>query len=272
MITKGSGIATYESGIAKQSSFFTGGMDFQALNLDPLITGYAFIIWTHVPDWVTGAYSDFIPMTQKNFKSFDGVEDMSMDTAAYSQSFNGTEYNVASSISKANTEFTLKHQEFSGSPIKDMYQYWISGIRDPETGIATYPVKKGIEYAAKNHTGSLIYIVTRPDANNVSKSNIEFAAYYTNVMPTKIPLSHFNYSQNDHALVEIDIPFKGNMHISPRVDAFAKTQLNKAYSFTTEDMFVPNVGGEGEDEEIFGENITDYGWDTGLNSSNASKA
>ena len=62
MITKGSGITTYESLTAESSSFFTGGMDFQALDLDPLITGYAFIIWTHVPTWVTEAYPDFKPI------------------------------------------------------------------------------------------------------------------------------------------------------------------------------------------------------------------
>jgi hypothetical protein len=127
-----------------------------------------------------------------------------------------------------------------------MHQFWISSIADPETGIATYPKVYGLDYSAKNHTGEMMYIVTRPDVNNVEKRNIEFAAYYTNVMPKKIPLSHFEYSQGEHNLVEIEIPFAGNMHISSKVDNYAQRLLSTSYSFVTQGLFDPekaNVGG-----------------------------
>jgi len=225
-------------------SFFTGHMNLQDLNFDPLVTGYAFIIWTKLPKWVTNFAPKFKELTQRNFKSFDGLADIELQTAAYEQSFNNNEYNYATTISKQNTEFTLKHQEFSGNPIKNMYQFWVSGIRDPDTDIATYPKAFGIDYAAKNHTGELLYVVTRPDANNFNNSeihNIEFAAYYTNVMPTKIPIAHFEYSQGEHNSPEIDIPFKGNLHIGPKVDAFARAKLAEEQCiFNFEDNFNPD--------------------------------
>lgn len=253
MIKSGPSIRVYDNDLAKNKSFFTGHMNLQTLEFDPYVSGYAFIIWVKLPKWFEQEYPGFRSMTQKNFKSFDGISDMELQAEDYTHTFNSNAYGVASTIQKANTEFTLKHQEFSGSPIKNMYQYWVSSIRDPRTDIATYPKKYGIEYAAKNHTGELLYIVTRPDANNIEKKNIEFAAYYTNVFPTRIPLSHFNYSQGDHSLAEIDIPFRGTMNISAKVDEFAKQMLSSTYSFVAEGMFDPEdgIGVAGEDLSVF---------------------
>lgn len=97
-----------------------------------------------------------------------------------------------------------------------------------------------MEYAAANHTGELMYIVTRPDANNVTKHNIEFAAYYTNVIPKTIPLGHFNFTEGTHDLAQLSIEFSGTMNISPAVDNMAEQLLTKTYSFVTEDGFDPN--------------------------------
>ena len=246
MITNDSSINIYNTNdLSTNGGYFTGGLNFQELNFDPIVTGYAFIFWTKLPKWVVKMYPGFAAMTQKNFKSFDGISDIELQVQEYNYGFANNEYAVAGGITKANTDFTIRHQEYSGNPIKNMYTAWVSGIADPETGIATYPRTFGMDYAAKNHTGELIYIVTRPDANNTSKTNIEFAAYYTNVMPTRIPLGHLNYSQGDHNLVELDIPFRGNMHIGAKVDKFAKQVLSSnitladSYTFATEGMFDP---------------------------------
>ena len=231
------------------TNFFNGGLELNnALleNFDPLVTGYAFIYWVHVPDWLTNTGTDgagfenFKELTQRNFKSLQGISDIELDAQAYQYGFANNEYNVAAGITKANTEITLKHQEFSGSPIKNAYQAWVSGIRDPETGIATYPGLYNKEYKAANHTGELIYIVTRPDGNTANHyNNIEFAAYFTNVFPTRIPLAHMNYDQGDKSVVEIEVPLKCNMHISPRVDQYALEILQKIYCFRTEGFFDP---------------------------------
>lgn len=253
MILPGSELRVYDNSLANSNSFFTGGLNLQKLEFDPLVTGYAFIIWVKVPTWVNSVFPGFRAMTEKNFKGFDGLSDIELQTQSYNYGFANNDYNVAAGITKGNTEFTIKHQEYSGNPIKNAYTYWVSGIADPETGIPTYPVVHGLDYAAKNHTGALLYIVTRPDANNVNMNNIEFAAYISNVMPTKIPLAHLNYSQGSHDLVELDIPLKGNLHIGPKVDAFAHKMLKNAYTFVTEDMFDPENGGN-----YTGKSIADY--------------
>lgn len=262
MILPSSDIRVYDNSLASSNSFFTGGLNLQKLEFDPLVTGWAFIIWTKIPFWVEDKFPGFKAMTQKNFKSFDGLSDMELQTAAYTYGFSANEYYVNAGITKQNTDFTLTHQEYSGNPIKNMYQFWVSGIADPETDIATYPKMYGVDYAAKNHTGSLMYIVTRPDANNVSMKNIEFCAYYTNVLPTKIPIGHFNYTQGTHDLVEIQQSFKGTVHIGPKVEAYGVEILKKAYTFVTEDMFDPSNGGD-----YTGQTIADYAPELGISGS-----
>jgi len=240
MIEPGSNIRVYDNDLAKDKSFYNGHMNLQKLSFDPLITGYAFILWTKVPTWLSQLYPGFKEMTQKNFKSFSGLDDMTLNTATMNHGFNGQEYKVNAAIEKGNSAFTLTHQEFSGSPIKNMYQAWVSGISDPATGIATYPQMFNIEYAAKNHTGELLYIVTRPDANNVSHKNIEFAGYYTDVMPTKLPLSHLNYDDGTHDAPTISEDFTGNLNISSNVDNYAAELLKTTYSMVSEGMFNPD--------------------------------
>ena len=109
-------------------AFFTGGLNLQheALNFDPLLTGYAFIVWINKPRFMKKAYKDcekFFQFTQSNFKSLQGISDIEIGAEAYQYGFANNEYNVASGVTKANTEITLKHQEYSGSPITEGYTY-----------------------------------------------------------------------------------------------------------------------------------------------------
>lgn len=246
MLKSGDKIRVYDNDIAKQKSFFTGHINDQAMEFDPLITGYSFILWTKVPIWLEEAYPGFKAMTQKNFTAFDGLEDMELTSVSYIHSFNENDHQTAGELTKNNQGFSITHKEYSGSPIGNMYKHWVSSIRDPRTGIATYPRQYDIPYASKNHTGELLYIVTRPDVNNVDHKNIEFAAYYTNVMPSRIQLNHFNYSIGDHDTVDYQQDFTGTLHISSQVDNFAADKLRDTYNFVAEGMFDPTNADSGE--------------------------
>lgn len=216
--------------IANVDGFFNGTFNTFTLEADPLINGFAFIKWTHVPKWVEDAYPSFVAMSERNFKEFGGISDIELESDAMTHGFNANEYSYAKSIKKNNTEFTIKHQEFSGSPMRHMYSYWITGIRDPETGFASYPRLAKCDYGAKNHTGELMYIATRPDVNNVDFTNIEFACYYSAVFPTRILLGQFNFTAGNNDGFEYEQTFKGNFHYSSKIDAYAKEILrDKTY-------------------------------------------
>ena len=243
LLKSGSKIRVFDNTIAQKASFFTGGINDQVMEFDPFVSGYAFIIWTKLPTWLTAQYPGFKAMTQKNFTAFSGLENMEIQSLDYEHSFNGNSHRVNGGITKNNTGFTLTHKEYSGSPIGNMYKFWVSSISDPRTGIATYPAQFNIPYASKNHTGELLYIVTRPDANNVGDGtrNIEAAFYYTNVMPTTIQLDHMNFTLGSHETVDYQQNFTGTMHMSPAVDDFAVAKLKETYTFNAQGMFDPTA-------------------------------
>lgn len=225
------------SSLASAADFFTGAVNTVSQPVDPLVTGYAFIKWLKMPSWVTQKFPGFAELTEKNFKAFQGLDDIEISGIGVQAGFTNSETQFAGGISK-NDGFSLTHNEFSGSPIARGYGFWASGIRDPETGVANYPKDFSLEYAARNHTGELMYIVTRPDANNKDNAHIiEFAAYYTNVMPTKIPLGHFNFTAGNQESPQIEMPFFAQRHVGEKVDLLAKTVIKNTYNFMTANDF-----------------------------------
>jgi hypothetical protein len=238
----GNNVLTWSGKAADKNNWFYGNYNTGLLDFDPLITGYSFFKWTVLPQWFANRFPNFAEMTEKNFLEGFSLSDIELETSTISAGFAGNEYNVATTIKKGNTDFSIKHREFSGSPIRNMYQYWITGIRDPETGISTYGAAEGIIYGAKNHTGEICYIVTRPDANNTSTTNIEFACYYTAVMPKKIQLSQFSFSHGSHDLVEYDQNFVGCFHMGKYVDVFARNALKaNSYGFLELNGYKPDT-------------------------------
>ena len=222
------------------SSIFMGLQRLDQNNLDkidPFITGFAFFVWTKGPYFIEAEiWKNFKFLTERNFKSFDGIEDMSLNTDNMQAGFAGNELPIPTNLTRGNTAFTLTHYELAGSPIREGYQYWITGIRDPETGLAHYQGVINKEtgaggermiYSLRNHSAEAIYIVTDPSGASVYEGQgcypgaIEFAAYFTNVVPTKVPMGHLNYSSGDQGMQEISAEFVGTFHQSKAVNELA---------------------------------------------------
>jgi hypothetical protein len=195
--------------------------------LDPYVSGYAFLFWIKLPVWVTDKFRFFQFLSSRNFKEFNGSSDMSLEMVNWGLGFSGNENETAGAI-KMDNGFTLTFQEFSGSPLSSTYDYWVSGIRDPHTNIAVYPRRDNKPYAAKNHTGSLLYVVTRPDADGgdaetlQNGSYIEQAIYYTNVMPKKINKEYLNFSSGTVEGKTLTQEFTGTRHYGKNVIEYAK--------------------------------------------------
>jgi len=209
-------------------------------NYDAYTKGYAYWIWTKLPKFWnfasfrpygkdSAAYNKFFAaMTESNFKSFSGLSNISLDSDAVTMGFGNDGFDVPTSMSVENREFSINHQEFQGSPMHTMYKYWLTGIRDIKTRAATYHgamINNPDEmyYSMRNHCGEGYYIVTDPSAgianmNGVATAqSIEFACCYTNIFPTVLPLDQFNYSSGDNGLVEFEQSFKGTMNISEEI-------------------------------------------------------
>jgi len=235
------------------STFFTGVDDLIKLNQDPIVTGYSYIVWLKLPSWFEKDpdLKYFKTMTEKNFRSFQGITEITMNTQTHQTGFGGAEFDVVTGITKGNTDFTLAHKEYSGMPVRKMYQKWVSYIRDPRTGIAIYPKLFNVDYGARNHTGQLLYIMVRPDANNTAKNIVEFAAFYSNVFPTSIPIGELNFELGTQDSPIMTIPFKGFVELGPDVEIYAQKILKERFdSVATGGDGLPFLDSYGSDTDI----------------------
>jgi hypothetical protein len=230
-----------------EANFFNGFTNHGSSTYDPYVSGFAFIKWLKLPVWVDGNKSPLTPhnlasLSQKNFKKFSGLANIEMETGGITAGFTANELHYAKGIGQKPTEFTLTYQEHSGSPLTRYYNHWVSGIRDPKSGIATYPKEYRLPYHSSNHTGTLVYVVTRPDADNYAglenKSNLEFACILTHVQPKRINLEHFNFENGAHELFEVEQPFTAYMHIGQTVETYVDKRMAQwFYEFVNEGSF-----------------------------------
>jgi len=215
-LERGTNNVKFESGSLDnitKDTFYTGAFNTRTQPMDPLVTGYSFIKWIKLPDWLTKKYPWFASLTEKDLKSFNGNDDVEISTVSASLGFTGNESQFAGAIGGKGSGFTMSHIEYSDSPVSEGYDFWVSSVRDPHSGIATYPGLAGCDYAARNHTGELLYVVLKPSVARAGEQgraiykDIESATYYTNVMPLKISRSHWNFTQGSQEGVNVDINF-----------------------------------------------------------------
>jgi len=161
--------------------------------------------------------------------------------------FGGNKLLFPGTMPKGNNEITITFDEFSGSKFSKFYQTWVHAIRDPETGTASYPRRTYIanpadylKYKQSNHTGTYLYIVTRPDADLLSEmvktegitaekidesGVIEFAALYTNAYPTRENLSQWDFTEGNQELTRLEMTFAVYLNYGVSVTAFANEWL-----------------------------------------------
>lgn len=237
------------------STFYTGIDDLINHKFDKLVVSHSYIYWISLPSWFEKDQDlkFFKAMSEKNYRGFQGLSNMTLQIQDVTTGVAGNQMPVVTGIERGNTRFTLEHNEYSGSPMRKMYQKWVSYIRDPRAGISTYGKLFGVEYGAANHTGELLYMVVRPDANNNTKGVdiLEFAAYFSNVAPTEIPTGMYNYTMGEAELPTVSMEFVGVPEIGPYVDEFARKILKENilnYGETSEDGSYPWVDSYGTDE------------------------
>lgn len=206
--------------------------------LDPFVSGYAMIYWVKLPAFFEkdDDLKYFKVLTQKVMTSFSAPTDIDLVTTAQNYGFAGNEVNFVTQVNRNNTDFSIGFKEYSGLPVTKMFDKWITYIRDKNTGIALYPKVFDMEYSARNHSATLLYIVLRPDVTNTTHNVIEKAILYSNVVPLNIPMGYLSYdlgSQDSPAA--IDITFKGVPLMGKAVDDYAAKILKEEILTVSED-------------------------------------
>ena len=227
--------------------YFLGGIDVTHQNLDmftPYIRGVSRIFLHKPPAFMQERFPDmtrrFKTYLETGYTSLDGIGDITVDFTDFEGGFAGQRYSTVS-LSRDETEnITIQLYELTGSPIREYLDTWITGTRDPRSGIAHYHgviAEKGADYySEKNHTAEMFYVNLDPTA-----INIEYCAMFAHMFPTRVPKAHLNYEKGNRDNAQLDIEFRCTKYESPAINnigAWYIANSNVNYNYLD---FDPNV-------------------------------
>lgn len=238
-------------------SAFLGGIDVTHQNLDQF-TGYIrgiSRIYLHKSAIYMNALfpdktSNFKTIVETFTKSVDGIGDVEVEFTDYEGGFNADKFSSVQSSRDSTDTITISLYELQGSPIREYLDTWISGVRDPRSGVAHYHgllddealcTAEGIGgYGDQYHTCEFVYVTHDPTAKK-----IEYSCLLANGFPTKVPKSHLNFESGNRDNVQIDLEFRVKKYESAAINDIAawytKTSVVK-YNYLN---FDPNSNGKG---------------------------
>jgi hypothetical protein len=208
-----------------------GGLDVSSKNIDqfdPLRTGYARLFITRTPRFMykmdPDATKRFKHLVEMGFTRFDGINDKQMETEDITGGYVGAKFQIPSIVRDETDSVTISVYEFSGSPVREFIDTWMTGISDPLTGLSHYHgmISDECPYRASNHTMECILVNTDPTG-----MNIEHCAMFCNMMPKSVKLSHFNYESGSHPAVLNDLEFTATKYESPQINTIGAALLEK---------------------------------------------
>ena len=211
-----------------------GVPDFGSLvQFNPYETGYAAFIICQMPKFIdvlakyNSDYNKLIKnwahIIEYEFKSFDGLEDMSADTIQL-----GDDLNSINVINKVNmqsaSEFSLTYDEKSGSPLTKFAKLYLTGIKDPRTQVKTQHglIHNNIlEDGFENEVFTFLFIATD---NTMRK--VEFSTLIVGAQLNSADTSMYNYTKGDIGKKEITVKFSGYPIIGTKIDAAAQDMIS----------------------------------------------
>ena len=227
--------------------YFLGGIDVTHQNLDqftPYIRGVSRVFLHKPPAFMLERYPDmtrrFKTYLETGYTSLDGIGDISVDFTDFEGGFAGQRYSTVMLARDDTENVTIQVYELSGSPVREYLDTWVTGTRDPRSGIAHYHgviADKGAEYySEKNHTAEMFYVNLDPTA-----INIEYCCMFAHMFPTRVPKAHLNYEKGNRDNALLDLEFRTTKYESPAINnigAWYIANSNVNYNYLD---FDPNV-------------------------------
>ena len=256
-----------------------GVPDFGSLvQFNPYETGYAAFIICQMPKFIdvlakyNSDYNKLIKnwahIVEYEFKSFDGLEDLSADTIQL-----GDDLNSINVINKVNmqsaSEFSLTYDEKSGSPLTKFARLYLTGIKDPRTQVKTYHglIHNNIlEPGFENEVFTFLFIA----ADNTMRK-VEYATLIIGAQLNSADTSMYNYSKGDISKKEVTVKFSGYPVIGTKIDAAAQDMLTFLLS---EQAGARRIWVNSDDYDytgidLIGKTLTNYGADSSYATVNA---
>ncbi|HAU88113.1 MAG TPA: hypothetical protein DCW90_22340 [Lachnospiraceae bacterium] len=225
---------------------------------DPFKTGFGRIFMIRQPTFVL----ERIPDKMKKFKHIleygntgvSGIQDIDVGTVDMSGGYTGADVTFQTIATDNANELTIKTYEFSGSPIREVLHFWITGVSDLQTAFTTYHGSSVTPNQA-NQTAEFIYVTT-----DQTGKRVEHVSLWANCFPKRIPMDHLNYEQGQHELVPVDITFTGKRYESPQINQIGLYLISK-YQILTDSL---DFNGKFNRTDVINlGNKTDYNLDNG---------
>lgn len=210
-------------------SYFLGGIDDTHQNLDqftPYIPGVARIWMYKVPHYMNVTFKDktkhFKTFIEAGYTSVSGINDISVNFTDFNGGFANQSFSTVSSSSDGTNEISISMFELTGSPIREYLDTWVTGVRDPRSGIAHYhgaiAATGGahVNYGEINHTCEFIFTDMDPTAQD-----LEYACMFAHGFPTSVPKGHLNYSSGDRGAVTMECSFRISKYESCKINEVA---------------------------------------------------
>jgi hypothetical protein len=193
--------------------------------IEPFIGGYGRVWCLQAPVFFAPSLRGLTQrMIERMCKGLSGIGDYELQTTDITYGNNAETYTVPTGSKKGNNTFNLRFQEVQGSMFRKIHKYWVTGIADIGSGYGTYHGKtwtENLRYSPANHTAIMLYALTDNSGGAYGLDSIEFACIWFGVFPSKVPNTHFEWTQGDHAAQEIDMSYFGIFHENNTVNSVA---------------------------------------------------
>lgn len=227
-------------------SYFIGGIDVTDQNLDnftPYIQGVS-RIWLHkVPHFMNVIYptktTAFKTFVEAGYKRVDGIGDITVDFVDFEGGFAGQKFSNVSIARDDTDTITISVYELTGSPLREYLDTWITGTRDPRSGIAHYhgAIKSGdATYGEINHTCEFVYADMDPTG-----MELEYSCLLAHGFPAKVPKAHLNYESGNRDGVQMDMDFRITKYESPAINQVGNWYLDASQVNYNYLNFDPNI-------------------------------
>ena len=211
-------------------SYFLGGIDVTHQNLDkftPYIRGVSRIFLHKPPTFMNKLDSQmtksFKTYLETGYKAVSGINDISVDFTTFEGGFAGQNFQTVQLARDDTESVTISVYELAGSPIREYLDTWVTGVRDPRSGIAHYHgliekyfngnLAEGLPYGEINHTAEFIY--TTYDPTGLA---LEYACMFAHCFPRRVPKDHLNYESGNRGEVQMDLEFSAEKYESPAIN------------------------------------------------------
>lgn len=238
--------------------YFLEGIDVTDHNLDqmtPYVPGISRLYFHKTPFFMQKQFSGltdrFRSYIETGFKSVTGIGNLTAEGIDIEGGWANQRFQNISAVKDDTDTLTIELYEMTGSPVRDFIETWMTGMRDPRSGVAHYhgqvktPTQDGTEYCEQNHTGEFIYVALDPTAQY-----IEYACLWAHVWPKNVPKEHLNYTSGQRDAVTMSLEFAATKYEGKYINDIAAYYVSKSNLKYNYLEFNPMTDAEGNSQDV----------------------